>query len=86
MGVSGQLHSQGKSPWYPLGRKLGGAQSLSGHSGEEANKMYKLIVELVPLPYFKLKTNYKIYRLVISLSYFIFLASSVIIVIRLLAW
>jgi hypothetical protein len=42
MDVSGQLHApaalpQGKSPWYPLDRKLGGPQSWSGHNGEEKN-------------------------------------------------
>jgi hypothetical protein len=37
---SGQLHapaalSQGKSPGYPLDRRLGGPQSRLGHGGEE---------------------------------------------------
>jgi hypothetical protein len=31
------FHLQGKSPWYPLGRKLGGSQSRSGRGGEEKN-------------------------------------------------
>jgi hypothetical protein len=31
------LYPQGKSPWYPLGRRLGGPQSRSGHGGEEKN-------------------------------------------------
>jgi hypothetical protein len=36
MEVSGQLQApaalpQGKSPWYPLDRRLGGPQSRSGH-------------------------------------------------------
>jgi len=40
MEVSGQLHDwplypQGKSPCYPLDRRLGGPQSQSGHGGEE---------------------------------------------------
>jgi hypothetical protein len=40
--VSGQLHApaaypQGKSPWYPLDRWLGGPQSRSGHGGEQKN-------------------------------------------------
>jgi len=43
--VSGQLHApatsppgkEGKSPWYPLDRRLGGPQSHSGHGGEEKN-------------------------------------------------
>jgi hypothetical protein len=29
------LYPQGKSPWYPLDRRLGGPQSLSGRGGEE---------------------------------------------------
>jgi hypothetical protein len=40
MEVSGQpwpLYSQGKSPWYPLDRRLGGSHSCSGHSGKEKN-------------------------------------------------
>jgi hypothetical protein len=31
------LYSQGKSPWYPLDRRLGGPQSRSGCCGEEKN-------------------------------------------------
>jgi hypothetical protein len=27
--------TSGESPWYPLGRRLGGAQSRSGRRGEE---------------------------------------------------
>jgi hypothetical protein len=39
---SGQLYalatfSQGKSPQYPLNRKLGGPQNCSGRGGEEKN-------------------------------------------------
>jgi len=42
MEVSGQLHApaaylQGKSPWFPLDRRLGGPQSRFGHLGEEIN-------------------------------------------------
>jgi hypothetical protein len=42
MEVSGQLHAPaalppGKSPWYPLDRRLGGPQSRSGRGGEEKN-------------------------------------------------
>jgi hypothetical protein len=29
------LYPQGKSPWYPLDRRLGGPQSRSGRGGEE---------------------------------------------------
>jgi hypothetical protein len=32
-----QLYSQGKSPWFPLDRRLGGPQSHSGREGEEKN-------------------------------------------------
>jgi hypothetical protein len=37
--VSGQLpiYPQGKSPWYPLCRRLGGPQSRCGLGGEEKN-------------------------------------------------
>jgi hypothetical protein len=40
--VSGQLHApaalpQGKSPWYPLDRKLGGPHSRSAYGGEKKN-------------------------------------------------
>jgi hypothetical protein len=31
------LYPQGKSPWYPLDRELGGPQSQFGHGGEEKN-------------------------------------------------
>jgi hypothetical protein len=31
------LYPQGKSPWYPLDRKLGEPQSRSGRGGEEKN-------------------------------------------------
>jgi hypothetical protein len=31
------LYSQGKSPFYPLDRRLGGPQSRSGRGGEEKN-------------------------------------------------
>jgi hypothetical protein len=31
------LYPQGKSPWYPLDRRLGGTQRRSGRGGEEKN-------------------------------------------------
>jgi hypothetical protein len=42
MEVSGQLHapdalSQGKSPWYPLDRRLGDPHSRSERGGKEIN-------------------------------------------------
>jgi hypothetical protein len=45
MEVSGQLYNPaalppGKSPWYPLDRKLGGPQSRSGLAGEEENSQF----------------------------------------------
>jgi hypothetical protein len=33
----GRFTSQGKSPWYPLDRRLGEPQSRSGRGGEEKN-------------------------------------------------
>jgi hypothetical protein len=49
-GVSGQLHApatlpRGKSPPYPLDRKLGGSQSRSGRDGEEKNSQPPLGIE-----------------------------------------
>jgi hypothetical protein len=42
MEVGGQLHAPtvlpfGKSPFYPLDRRVGGPQSRSGRGGEEKN-------------------------------------------------
>jgi hypothetical protein len=37
MEVSGQLHASVKNPQYPLDRRLGGHQSLSGCCGVETN-------------------------------------------------
>jgi hypothetical protein len=31
------LYPRGKSPWYPLDRRLSGYQNWSGHGGEENN-------------------------------------------------
>jgi hypothetical protein len=46
------LYPQGKSPWYPLDRRLGGPQSWSGHGGEEKNfqplpGLESLIIQLI---------------------------------------
>jgi hypothetical protein len=51
MEVSGQLHApaalpQGKSPRYPLDRRLGGPQSRSGRGGEEKNSQPPQGIEL----------------------------------------
>jgi hypothetical protein len=35
--TSRTLYPQGKNPWYPLDRRLGGPQSRSGRGGEEKN-------------------------------------------------
>jgi hypothetical protein len=40
--MSGQIHApaalpQGKSPWYPLDRRLDGPWNWSGRAGEEKN-------------------------------------------------
>jgi hypothetical protein len=50
MEVSGQFHAsaallQGKSPWYPLDRRLGESQSRSGRGGEEKNSQSPLGIE-----------------------------------------
>jgi hypothetical protein len=50
MEVSGQLHAPaalppGKSPWYPLDRRLSGPQSHSGRSDEEKNSQPPLGIE-----------------------------------------
>jgi len=57
MDVSGQLHarpiySQGKSPWYPLVRRLGGPQNRFGHGGEEKNFQSPPGIELYTKMYF----------------------------------
>jgi hypothetical protein len=39
------LYPQGKSPWYPLDRRLGGPQSQSGRGGEEKNSQPLLGLE-----------------------------------------
>jgi hypothetical protein len=40
------LHPQGKSPWYPLDRRLGGVQSRYGHGGENKNSQPLLGLEI----------------------------------------
>jgi hypothetical protein len=41
------LYPQGKSPWYPLDRRLGGLQSRSGHGVEEKNSQSPPGIELL---------------------------------------
>jgi hypothetical protein len=38
------LYPEGKSPWYPFDRKLGGPQSRSRRGGEEKNSQPPFIV------------------------------------------
>jgi hypothetical protein len=50
------LYPQGKSPWYPLDRRIGGPQSLPGGGGEEKNSqallgIEPLIIQLVAQSY-----------------------------------
>jgi hypothetical protein len=50
MEVSGQLHDrslypQGKSPQYPLDRRLGGPQSRSGHG---ASQFFSFLRPIIP--------------------------------------
>jgi hypothetical protein len=50
MEVSGQFHTpaalpQGKSPRYPLDKRLGGPQGHSGLGGEEKNSQPPLVIE-----------------------------------------
>jgi hypothetical protein len=41
--TSRPLYSQGKSPWYPLDRRLGGSQSRSEGGDEEKNSQIQPI-------------------------------------------
>jgi hypothetical protein len=73
MEVSGHLHArplypQGKSPWYPLDRRLGGPQSWSGR-GDKKNFQPLPVLEL---PIIKPVTQ----RYTTELDNFIFLACS----------
>jgi hypothetical protein len=40
------LYPQGKSPQYPLDRRLGGPQSQSGHSGKEKKNPSFITMEI----------------------------------------
>jgi len=40
------FYPHGNSPWYPLGRRLGGPQSQSGYGGEEKIKLNMLNLNL----------------------------------------
>jgi hypothetical protein len=39
------LYPQGKNPWYPLDRRVGGPQSRSRGGGEEKNSQPLLLLE-----------------------------------------
>jgi hypothetical protein len=45
------LYPQGKSPWYPLDRRLGGPQSRSGRGGEEKNSQHPIIIIIIIIIY-----------------------------------
>jgi hypothetical protein len=53
------LYPEGKSPLYPLDRRLGGPQSWSGHSGEEKNSqpLPGFIFNHLPLSFFHITQN-----------------------------
>jgi hypothetical protein len=63
MEESGQLHAhvalrKRKSLWYPLDRRLGGLQSLSGQGGEEKNSPH--LPGLEDNPYLSIRVLTKI--------------------------
>jgi len=43
--TSWPLYPQGKNPWYPLDRRLGGPQSNSECSDEEKNSQTPLVIK-----------------------------------------
>jgi hypothetical protein len=45
------LYPQGKRPWYPLDRRLGGSQSRSGCGGEENNSQLRPEIQPVAQRY-----------------------------------
>jgi hypothetical protein len=57
MEASGQLHHQGKSPWYQLDRQLGGPQRCSGLDSHSSNSLETCFIvdeqTVVPLLYIK---------------------------------
>jgi hypothetical protein len=56
------LYPQGKRPWYPLDRKLGGPQSRSGRGGEEKNSQPPPGIE--PYHYLSFFNQERVYRLI----------------------
>jgi len=54
--TSRPLYPQRKKPWYPLYRRLGGPQSLSGHGDEGKNSQPLSAVE-PPSPEFRQNEN-----------------------------
>jgi hypothetical protein len=70
--MSWVLYPQGKSPWYPLDRRLGGPQSQPGHSGEETNSLPLLGFKLVIiLPTAQLCTT-ELSRLLVNMYNYVF--------------
>jgi hypothetical protein len=45
------LYPQGKSPWFPLDKRLGGPQSHSGCNGEEKNSKPPPGIEILPVAF-----------------------------------
>jgi hypothetical protein len=62
------LYPQGKSPWYPLDRRLGGPQSWSEHGGEQKSSQVLLglkppIIQPIAQHYTtELSGKYKLFR------------------------
>jgi hypothetical protein len=63
------LYRQGKSPWYPLDRRLGGPQSHSGRGGEERNPQPPPGIE--PYNPYRPARSPALYRLSYRAKYFI---------------
>jgi hypothetical protein len=58
------LYLQGKSPWYPLDRRLGGPQSWSGRGGEEKNSQPLLGLESLIIQPMAQHCNTELYQLI----------------------
>jgi hypothetical protein len=76
MEVNDQLHApealpQGKSPWYPMDRRLGGPQSRSGRVGEEKNSEPLLGLEPPIIQPVAQRYTTEIYRLLVATSTFV---------------
>jgi hypothetical protein len=61
------LYPDGKSPWYPLDRRLGGLQILSGGGGEKKNSQSLPGLELPIILHVTQRCTTNLYRLLIPL-------------------